>query len=173
MMMQILAAAGIPPHTDNQRVADADNPRGYYEHSAAMRLHHDTAWVPEARGKVVKIVAPLLPHLPPGEQYRLIFMHRSLEEVVASQRVMLQRLKRSGGHLDGADMGRAFTSQLVRIQNWLERRPEIPVLAVAYADTIADPSGIAIRLARFLGEPFDVFAAGAVIDVSLRHQRST
>jgi len=172
MMMQILAAAGIAPHTDNQRAADPDNPRGYYEHSSAMRLHQDTAWIPEARGKALKVVAPLLLYLPPSEQYRLIFMHRPLDEVVASQHAMLQRLRRSGGRLNGADLGRAFTSQLVRIQNWLERRPEIPVLAVGYADTIAAPAGTAIRLARFLGDPFDVFAAGAAIDASLRHQRS-
>ena len=173
MMMQILAAGGIAPHTDNRRAADPDNPRGYYEHSAAMRLHQDTAWVSEAHGKALKIVAPLLLYLPPGEQYRLIFMHRPLDEIVASQHAMLQRLGRSGGRLNGADLGRALTSQLVRIQNWLEWRAEIPVLAVGYPDAIADPSGIAIRLARFLGEPFDVCGAGAAIDASLRHQRST
>lgn len=171
MMMQLLAAAGIPPHTDRQRAADPDNPRGYYEHSAAMRLHDDTAWVPEARGKAVKIVAPLLLYLPRGEQYRLIIMHRALDEVVASQRAMLQRLGRSGGSLGDTELARAFTSQLVRVQNWLEQRPEIPVLAVGYADAIIDPSGTATRLAQFLSEPFDVFAAGAAIDASLRHHR--
>jgi hypothetical protein len=57
----------------------------------------------------------------------------------------------------------------VRIQNWLERRPEIPVLAVGYADATTVPSGTAVRLARFLSQPFDVFAAGAAIDASLRH----
>ena len=134
-----------------------------------MRLHQDTSWLPEARGKAVKIVAPLLPYLPPAEQYRLIFKHRALDEVVASQRTMLQRLGRSGGHLNDTDLACAFTSQLVRIQNWLERRPEIPVLAVGYADATTVPSGTAVRLARFLSQPFDVFAAGAAIDASLRH----
>jgi hypothetical protein len=38
MMMQLLAAAGIAPYTDRQRVADTDNPRGYFEHENAARL---------------------------------------------------------------------------------------------------------------------------------------
>jgi hypothetical protein len=173
MMMQVLAAGGISPHADDQRAADPDNPRGYYEHSAAMRLHQETTWLPEARGKAVKIVAPLLPYLPPTERYRLIFMHRPLGEVVASQRAMLQRLGRRGGHLEDAELIQAFTSQLVRLQNWLERRSEIPVLAVRYADAIYDASGTAMRLARFLGEPFDLFAAAAAIDTSLRHHGGT
>jgi hypothetical protein len=173
MMMQVLAAGGIPPHADDQRAADPDNPRGYYEQSAAMRLHQETTWLPEARGKAVKIVAPLLPYLPPTERYRLIFMHRPLGEVVASQRTMLQRLGRRGGHLEDAELIRAFNSQLMRIQKWLEQRSEIPVLAVRYADAIADAPGATMRLARFLGEPFDVFAAAAAIDASLRHHGGT
>jgi hypothetical protein len=58
---------------------------------------------------------------------------------------------------------------LVRIQKWLERWTEIPVLAVGYGDAIGDPAGIATRLRRFVGEPFDVFAAAAAVDAALRH----
>ena len=63
---------------------DQDNPRGYFEHEQATRLHQDAAWIPQARGKAVKIVAHLLPFLPEGEQYRLIFMHRDMREAAAS-----------------------------------------------------------------------------------------
>ena len=31
MMMRMLAAGGIPTFTDEERVADIDNPLGYYE----------------------------------------------------------------------------------------------------------------------------------------------
>ncbi len=168
-MMQMLAAAGVPAHTDNERGADPDNPRGYYEHQAATRLHEDASWLSAAHGRAVKIVAPLLPYLSHGERYRLIFMHRPLEEVVASQRVMLQRMERSGGQIEDAALMRVYTGHLVRVQNWLERRSEIPVLAVGYADAIADPAGTATRLARFLGPPFDTYAASSAIDASLRH----
>jgi tetratricopeptide (TPR) repeat protein len=57
MMMQMLAAGGVEPYTDGRRPADSDNPRGYFEHGKATGLHNDSSWLPEARGKAVKIVA--------------------------------------------------------------------------------------------------------------------
>jgi len=170
MMMRMLAAAGLPPHTDEHRPPDEDNPRGYFEHEQATRLHQDASWVPQARGKAVKIVAHLLPFLPPREQYRLIFMHRDMREVVASQKAMLERLGRKGGELTEARLIRTYTQQLVRVQTWLRRRAEIPVLAVNYAEALADPQATAARLARFLGEPFDAPAASTAIEPSLRRQ---
>jgi hypothetical protein len=116
----------------------------------------------------VKIVAPLLPYLPVGQEYRLIFMHRALDEVIASQRAMLVRLGREGAKLDTPALMRAYTSQLVRVQGWLGRRPEIPVLAVAYADAVADPTAVATGLAGLLGDPFDVAVAASAVDPSLR-----
>jgi len=170
MMMQMLAAAGLPVYTDEHRPPDADNPRGYFEHEQATRLHQDASWIPQARGKAVKIVAHLLPFLPEGEQYRLIFMHRDMREVVASQKAMLKRLGRKGGGLADARLMRAYTQQLMRVQTWLRRRAEIPVLAVNYAEALADPAAAAAKLARFLGEPFDAQGAAASIEPSLRRQ---
>jgi hypothetical protein len=172
MMMQALAAGGVEPYTDRKRTADEDNPRGYFEHERATRLHQDAAWLPEARGKAVKIVAHLLPFLPPGEDYRIIFMHRDLREVVASQRAMLERPGRQGGGLAAARLMRVFTQQLVRVQAWLQRQPGMPVLAVNYGEAMADPAGTAARLARFLGAPFDESAAAAAIDPALQRQRA-
>ncbi len=172
MMMQMIAAAGLEPYTDEQRLPDADNPRGYLEHERATRLHRDASWVPEARRKVVKIVAHLLPFLPAGEQYRIIFMHRDLREVMASQRAMLERLGRKGGKLAEARMMSTFTQQLVAVQTWLQRQPRIAVLPVDYAAALADPAATAERLARFLGPPFDARAAAAAIEPALRRQKA-
>ena len=83
---------------------------------------------------------------------------------------MLGRLGRKGGELAEARLMRAYTQQLVRVQTWLRRRAEIPVLAVNYAEALADPAAAAARLARFLGEPFDAGAAAAAIEPSLRRQ---
>jgi predicted AlkP superfamily phosphohydrolase/phosphomutase/Flp pilus assembly protein TadD len=171
MMMQMLAAGGIAPYTDNMRAADSDNPRGYLEHENATRLHLDHSWLPESRGHAVKIVAHLLPHLPAGQEYRIIFLHRDLKEVIASQRAMLARLERPGGRLDDRDLARTYTSQLVRVQTWL-RRHEIPVLDIRYADALCDPAGTSARLAGFLGKPFDECAAAEAVDSALRRQGS-
>jgi predicted AlkP superfamily phosphohydrolase/phosphomutase/tetratricopeptide (TPR) repeat protein len=172
MMMQVLAAAGIAPYTDGLRTADSDNPRGYFEHEQATTLHRDVSWVPQARGKAVKIVANLVPYLPKGEQYRIVFMLRNLEEVAASQRVMLDRLGRPGAQLDAGQLARVYTGQLVRVCTWLSSRPEIQVLAVDYSRALRDPTTVVARLASFLGEPFEQASAAAKVDPSLRRQHA-
>lgn len=172
MMMQMLASAGIDPYTDGRREADPDNARGYFEHENATRLHRDQSWVPEARGKAVKIVAHLLPHLPANEEYRVVFMLRPLEEVTASQSAMLARLGRKGGELNKQELARIFAGQLVRVQQWLRRSPNVRVLAMHYAQILEDPSATSARLAAFLGEPFDPVKAAARVVPSLRRQHT-
>ena len=92
MMMKMLEAGGIPLLTDSIRQADEDNPKGYYEFERAKKLPDgDTAWLKEARGKAVKIIAALLMELPQGYTYQVLFMHRNIQEVLASQSKMLAR----------------------------------------------------------------------------------
>lgn len=170
MMMQLLAAAGIPAYTDGRRIPDEDNPRGYFEHEQAIRLHESSDWLPEARGKAVKIVAQLLPRLPATEDYRIVFMHRNLEEVVASQRAMLDRLGRAQDSLQDENLKQIYAGQLVRVQEWLRRAPGVQVLAVNYTQALADPATTAARLAAFLGEPFDALTAARAIEPALRRQ---
>ena len=79
MMMRMLDAAGLPILTDSVRTADEDNPKGYWEFEPVKDLGEsdDTSWLADARGKVVKIVSPLIAHLPTeGYTYRVLFMRR-------------------------------------------------------------------------------------------------
>lgn len=66
MMMAMLEAGGIPVLADGVRQADEDNPKGYYEFERVKQLKHDKAWLPEARGRVVKMVSALLFELLPA-----------------------------------------------------------------------------------------------------------
>lgn len=170
MMMQMLAAAGIEPYTDGARLPDEDNPRGYFEHRQATDLHRDVLWVPQARGRAVKIVAHLLPYLPAGEQYQILFLRRNMDEVIASQRAMLQRSGRAGAGLSDASLRHAYTRQLMDVQRWLQRTPNVQVITIGYEDALRDPEAVAGRLATFLGEPFDVAAASRAVDPALRRQ---
>lgn len=173
MMMQAIVAAGFAPFTDEKRAADSDNPRGYYEHEKATQLARDSSWIPEARGKVVKIVAQLLPCLPRGEQmprYRVVFMDRDLREIVRSQRAMLERLGRSGGRLEPDKMMTTLDAQVAQIERWMRERPDVECLFVDYARVVADPRGETARIAAFLGVA-DAPAMAAAIDPSLRRQR--
>ena len=50
LMMQMLAAGGLPPLTDNLRAADESNLRGYFEFEPVKRLRSDRSWLDQARG---------------------------------------------------------------------------------------------------------------------------
>ena len=107
MLMQMLQAGGMKLFTDSQRRADADNPKGYFEHRSSMLIESDASWIPLARGSAVKIICQHLPVLPEGESYKVIFMDRNMKEVIESQKAMLDRKGRKGGNLRGCAVGRA------------------------------------------------------------------
>jgi hypothetical protein len=172
MLMQAVTAGGLNPLTDGLRIPDEDNPRGYFEFEPATRLRTDRSWVPRARGKVVKLVLPLLPNLPPGETYRIIVIQRDLSEVAASQRRMLERLQRldQAAALSEEELDRAYRVHEEEVLRWLARRGEIAVLALDYVDTLADPQSTAARIGAFLGRGFDARACAAAIAPELRRQ---
>jgi predicted AlkP superfamily phosphohydrolase/phosphomutase/tetratricopeptide (TPR) repeat protein len=173
LMMQVLVAAGREALTDAKRAADQDNPLGYFEFEKAIELAKDASWLQQARGKVVKIVAQLLPHLPANEHYQIIFMERELTEVMASQKAMLARQQRRGAELDEEKLRDTYTSQLNRVHAQLARRPEVRLLNVNYSELVADPIHEINALAGFLGVTFDIHAAAKAIRPELQRQKAT
>ncbi len=171
MAMQMLAAGGIAPVTDGKRAADRDNPKGYFELEAATALRQKKDWLTEAKGGVVKIVAQLLPSLPPEHHYRILFMERDLDEVVASQQAMLDRLGRERAQLSDEQLKAAYRRQLRQIGNWLARRPNVQVEFARHAEILADPGSSAQRIADFLGGDLDTGAMAAAVDPQLYRQR--
>ena len=105
MMMKMLAAGGIPPLTDALRAADRDNPKGYYEFERVKQLDKgDTAWLPLAQGKVVKVISFLLQYLPPDQTYQVVFLRRNIDEILASQRKMLIHRGEDPDQMDDAQV---------------------------------------------------------------------
>jgi hypothetical protein len=170
MMMQMLSAGGIAPFTDEKRIPDPDNPKGYLEHERATQLQADQSWVPEARGKVVKIVAQLLPFLPTNERYQIVFMKRDLHEVVASQKKMLERLGKSGAELDDERLMAALRSQIQSVLGWIATSGCVRFRQVDYAETIEDPRATAASLGEFLVQELDEGAMTGAVDPALRRQ---
>lgn len=171
LMMQLLVAAGREALTDARRVPDEDNPLGYYEYEKTLGLARDVSWIPDARGKVVKIVAQLLPHLPRNEHYHVIFMERNLDEVIASQKAMLTRQGRTGAALDEKKLAETYRAQLDRVRRRMAHRPEMRTLPVNYHALLTEPAAGAEQLASFLGAPFDAVAAVAAVRPDLRRQK--
>ncbi len=174
LMMQTLAAGGIPPLTDATRAADASNPRGYLELEAVKRLKLDRAWLPQARGKAVKIIHLLLPELaggPEGLEYRVVMMRRPVAEVVASQRAMLARQGKASAAVPDAQLEKLFADQFARVERWLEGRPDFTVCAVDYPTLVSAPTETAARLNAFLGGGLDEAAMARAVDPALYREK--
>jgi predicted AlkP superfamily phosphohydrolase/phosphomutase/tetratricopeptide (TPR) repeat protein len=173
LMMQLLVAAGRVALTDAKRIADEDNPLGYFEFEKTLKLGKDVSWIPEARGKVVKIVAQLLPFLPRNEHYELVLMDRNLNEVIASQKAMLARQGRRGAQLEEQKLLDTYRVQLQRVRRQIGRRREMRTFTVNYGDLVTDPAAGCELLEQFLGQPFDRIAAAGAVRPELRRQKPT
>ena len=170
LMMQMLAAGGVPVLVDDVRPADEDNPRGYYEYEKTRRLRNDASWLTEAQGKAIKIIVQLLAYLPAAYSFRIIFMERDLDEVLGSQRAMLDRSGKAGTRLDDAALQRTYRLQVARARQNL-RSASIPVLNVAYEDAVSRPRETAARVNSFLGGSYAEEAMAAAVSPSLYRQK--
>jgi hypothetical protein len=171
MAMKMLEAGGIPPLTDHIRTADSDNPKGYYEFERVKKLREgDTAWLPESQGKAVKIIAALLTHLPPDYEYRVLFMRRKIEEVLASQSRMLEN-RGEESKVDDETMKDLFKKHLQEVRGWMNSQPNLLYLDLDYNAMVTDPAPYVSQINQFLGGELDEEKMLAVIDTSLYRQR--
>ena len=173
MMMKMLEAGGLEVLTDNIRKPNEDNPKGYYEFERVKKLPEgDTAWLDQAEGKVVKIISQLLMSLPEGYTYCVLFMRRHIEEILASQRRMLERRGEDPDKVDDEEMAALFEKHLEKVFAWMDRQPHVHYLEVDYNRTLADPQPMAERVNEFLGSELDVEKMVGVVDPSLYRQRA-
>jgi hypothetical protein len=98
-------------------------------------------------------------------------MDRDIEEIVASQRRMLERAKHDAGHLGDAKL-RLFLQQQFRGAVGLLRAHKVPTLIVSHAEAYVNPGLVAARVAEFLGRPLDVEAMTGAVDKELHRERS-
>jgi hypothetical protein len=171
MMMKMLDEGGLPVLVDNIRTADEDNPKGYYEYEPVKKTSHDALWLEDARGKVVKMISALLKHLPADHEYKIIFMQRNLDEVLASQHQMLVRRGEPTDKVSDDKMATMFVDHLDKVSEWLAEQPNMDVIFVSYNDTLAAPKENAHRVNEFLGNILDESKMVGVVDQMLYRQR--
>lgn len=171
MMMKMLTAGGLEALTDNIRIADEDNPKGYFEFEMVKKLGADHSWLPDARGKCVKIVSSILKHLPQDFTYKIIFMHRNIEEVLASQQQMLVRRGEPTDTVSNEKMMQTFTRHLKDIETWLTAQPNISTLDISYNEMIANPEPDVRRIKDFLKVELDADRMVAAVDKNLYRNR--
>lgn len=172
MVMRMLEAGGIEPITDGLRGADADNPRGYFELEDVKALPERRAWLEAAGGRAVKVVSALLAALPGDRRYRVIFLERDMDEVLASQRAMLVRRGAPTDRVSDEAMASMFRRHLAKVRAEIAERSEIGVLDVCYRDVIHRAEAEARRIADFLGGGLDVAAMARAVEGDLYRQRS-
>lgn len=171
LMMQMLQAGGMQLLTDGLRAPDESNPRGYLEHEAVKHGRKDLSWLEQSDGKAVKVIHLLLLQLPTDRNYRVIFMVRNLEEVIASQRTMLKHQGRAATTLTDAKLAAVFETQLTLVRQWLAEHPSFQVLYVNHGSLIENPLATAGQINQFLGGNLLADNMAAAVNPELYRQR--
>ncbi len=172
MMMQMLAAGGMPVVSDGQRTADTDNPRGYFEFEAVKKLKTDSSWIAGARGHAVKVISMLLGELPAESEYRVIFMLRDMGEILASQNEMLKRRGTTGSASDDAAMRQHFEAHLKKVWARLATQKNFRVHFCDHRELLSAPAEQARAVGEFLGLDLDEHAMVQVVDPALHRNRA-
>ena len=173
LAMKMLDAGGMSQIVDGLREADMDNPKGYYEDERVKDLHKmdDKTWVADARGKALKVISFLLKDLPDTNRYKVIFMRRHLDEVLASQNKMLDHREEKSETPD-EKMKDVYEDHLKQVFSMVEEKENFEILFVDYTGVLDNPAVEAKRIREFTGLPLDVEKMTAVADKNLYRNRA-
>jgi hypothetical protein len=173
MLMQMLEKGGMTTVTDKIRTPDEDNPNGYHELERVKELDKttDKSWLKNHRGQVIKTISFLVPDLPLDLNYQVLFMRRSLDEVLRSQNKMLERRGETSTGAPDEKMRKNYELHLQKVYYRLNQTPNFRVLYLDYAAVVQDPRQEARRIAAFLGRDLDVDAMVNAVAPSLYRNR--
>lgn len=174
LMMSMLAAGGLEVLTDQLRTPDDDNPVGYFELEDVKKLiKGEHSWLASSNGKAIKVISTLLPYLPDGYHYRIIFMRRTMAEVLASQRKMLINRGENPHKISDDQMAEIFEKNLQQTERWINSQAHATRIDINYKQLIANPRPLVAEINIFLGGDLDEDKMLGVIDPTLYRQRSS
>jgi hypothetical protein len=171
LMMQMLVAGGMTALSDGERKPDTDNPKGYLEWERIKQLPKEPVLITQAEGRVVKVISQLILSLPDGPEYRVVFMQRSMPEVLKSQEEMLKRRGANSPGGNTAAIERVFQRHLIEVDRWLAAKANTKVLRVQYHRVLHEPKAVAEEVAAFVGVALDIKAMVGQVDGSLYRNR--
>jgi len=173
MMMSALQKGGMPLLADNFRKADPNNPKGYFEFERVKKLpKRDFGWMDTAQGKAVKIISALLAYLPEHYQYKVIFLERDMDEILASQRRMLERMTKIEQE-DRSDeiLRQSYKDHLEEIYCWLGNQGWLQTLYVSYNDILRQPEIEFQKIAVFLDHLVEPHLMAQAVDPVLYREK--
>lgn len=174
LMMQMLTAGGLKAVTDDQRTADENNPRGYFEWEDIKQIAKRPELLDDLEpNQVVKVISMLIRSLPRKHDYKIIFMTRPVSEVASSQEKMIARLGTEGGKLDHKELIRGLLGHRMDTVRWMNQQDNVEYLEVAYPQLVKDAGEAIQKITDFIGteilcSPQNMAAA---IDPDLHRQR--
>lgn len=171
MMMRMLEAGGIPALTDELRTPDDDNPNGYYEFEDVKSIEDYSTWIDRAPGHSVKMVYSLLKHLPADREYRVLFMRRNVDEILQSQKKMLER-KGITTDIPDATMKALFERELRQFYSWIPTQSHLKLVNISYNDLLSNPEGTIDQVNRHFDETLDTEAMVQLVDPGLYRNRA-
>ena len=172
MLMKMLVAGGVPVITDEVRSSDDDNPGGYFEHERIKDLEkeQDKSWLRAARGKSIKVISHLLQSLPDDNYYRVILMRRDLDEILASQNIMLER-REEENPIEDQKAKDLYSKHLITTKVHARRKPNFELLEMHYRKVLDDPMNSAREINDYLGGKLDIQAMAEVVNPELYRNR--
>ncbi len=168
MVMQMLQAGGMQLLVDEHRLPDDHNPRGYFEYEPAKRIETDISWLPQAYGKVVKVVVPLINTIAQEDIPAIIILvRRDMDAVLSSQKQMAESRGVSVSDEDQDRLAPIFSQQLVESIRLINVNPQQELIELDYESILANPLLVANRLDRVLPVCMDAAAMALVVDDKL------
>jgi len=170
LVMQILYAGGIPLLFDSERLPDNDNPYGYYEHSKikALTKNSDLSWLNSYQGYAVKIVSPTLAKLNIQFPARIIFMMRSIQEIIESQQKMITRKTHlTLEQIKSEDLYKIYEKHIQQTLNLLQINPYLKILKIEFSNLFHDTDNTIMKIIHFLDGELDIEKMKSVINPEL------
>ncbi len=168
LMMQMLDKGGLNILTDGKRKANDSNPKGFYEYEPVMSIHKDNSWLEKAQEHVVKVVAPLLKHLDTQYRYKVIFMTRDVNEVVASQQKMIGKDPKSYP----IHLVTNYENLIKSTDTWHHNQPGVELIKINYGEVLESPTETLGILEDFIGIPINKLEAAKCVDKALYRNKS-
>lgn len=173
LMMQILHSMGIDIFTDNIRLPDESNPKGYFEHELVKTIEKDNSWVKEVKGKAIKIVSPLLIYLPLNYVYRIIFMNRNLNEIMRSQEKMMSFNNMDITKIEPEILEQIFVNDLNQAWIWIKEKSHSKFLEISYSELFENSKSEIEKVRDFLNINTGLETIIKVIDKNLYRTKIT
>lgn len=132
LVMKLINAGGMEQFSDNSRLEDTNNPNGYLEYEKVKTIAADTSWIAESDGKAVNVIAPLLRFLPENCHYKIVFVERDLNEILAEQQLFAGK----NAQVYPAGLANTYSRQLEMTKSWISGQPNMEVLYLPYSELL-------------------------------------